>query len=191
MASGVQLDTSALQAAMQRLLSPQARESLARQMGVAGGRVLRDEAKRNAPVLKAGSVLPGSDREPTPGLLRDSIYLAFKEKMSRGDSFTYGVSWKSKHAAFYGHFIEFGHWRYNTIINGSPSPSLNGQPNKHTSPSGKRHGGAGALEQPKWVPAQPFLRPAFDLVGTVARKAMIERGRIRAAELIQEAKRGT
>jgi HK97 gp10 family phage protein len=144
--SGMKLDTSEWTAALAQLDGP-FKEKLARSMAVAGGTILRDEAKQNAPVLT--------------GLLRDSIYLAFKDSQSNEAQIVYSVSWNSKTAP-HGHLIEFGHWHV--------------------------QGGKGG-ERTSWTPAQPFLRPAFDHAGR-AQKAMIERGKVRAAELLAEVANG-
>ena len=50
--------------------------------------------------------------------------------------------------------------------------------------------GSGATErQIKDVPAYPFLRPAYEASAARAVKAMIERGRERLPELLNEAKK--
>lgn len=93
--SGLKFDGSGWTAALARLDGP-FKEKLARSMAVAGGQVLRDEAKHHAPV--------------DTGLLRDSIYLAFKEDRSTGGQVVYSVSWNSKTAP-HGHLIEFGTYK--------------------------------------------------------------------------------
>ena len=60
-----------------------ARESLARSMAVAGGQVLRDEAKLLAPVES--------------GKLRKAIYLAYKQNKSSSRQQVYSVSWNASH----------------------------------------------------------------------------------------------
>jgi HK97 gp10 family phage protein len=89
------LDTSGWTAALAKLAGP-ARESLARSMAVAGGEVLRDEAKVLAPVQSGG--------------LRDSIYLAYQDGKSTPAEVHYAVSWNGSKAP-HGHLIEFGHWQ--------------------------------------------------------------------------------
>jgi HK97 gp10 family phage protein len=135
------LDISEWASALDQLGS--LRVSLARSMAVAGGTILRDEAKRNAPV--------------DTGLLRDSIYLAYKDGLSNEAQIVYSVTWNSKKAP-HGHLIEFGHWHV--------------------------QGGKGG-EKTSFTPAQPFLRPAFDQMPR-AKAAMIERGRERLPELLAE-----
>lgn len=111
------------------------RVSLARSMAVAGGKVLRDEAKLRAPV--------GEDSK-RPGLLRDAIYLAFKDKRSTDAKVVYSVSWNAKTAP-HGHLVEFGHWQTHARYKGADGEWYTGAP----------------LAVPKWVPAYPFLRPAL------------------------------
>jgi HK97 gp10 family phage protein len=146
-------DTSGFTAALDRLAGP-ARTHLARSMAVAGGQVLRDEAKALAPVKD--------------GILRNAIYLAFREARSNDKQVQYSVTWNSKKAP-HGHLIEFGHWQPFKIA---------------VLPDGRIYTLKARLPSPKWVPAHPFLRPA--LTGGTARAmaAMIARGRERLAELL-------
>lgn len=143
------------------------RESLARSMAVAGGKVLRDEAKLLAP--------------KETGLLESAIYLAYKQNRSSSSQQVYSVTWNAKKAP-HGHLIEFGHWRYNKIINGYPQKSLREGLTKGHGP--QDHVPPGALDAPVWVSAHPFLRPALDSAGERAKAAMIERGRQRLPELL-------
>lgn len=79
------------------------------------------------------------------GLLGSAIYVAFDDE-STASSIIYSVSWNRQKAP-HGHLIEFGHWRTNVVVQ---------QPNGQWITTKER------LPQPKWVPAHPFLRPAFD-----------------------------
>lgn len=144
-------DVSGWTAALDRLIGP-ARESLARSMAVAGGQVLRDEAKARAPVKS--------------GALRDAIYLAFQDALSTPREIHYGVSWNATEAP-HGHLEEFGHWQTRAAYE----------------KDGKWYSGA-LLANPKWVPAHPFLRPAYDAALGRAKAAMVERGRQRLPELL-------
>lgn len=134
------------------------RHQLARSMAVAGGKVLRDEAKARAPVGE------GSKR---PGQLRDAIYLAYRDKASTDKAEVYAVSWNAK-AAPHGHLVEFGHWQSHARYKGKDGEWYTGAP----------------LATPKWVPADPFLRPALDAARERAKVAMVERGRARLPELL-------
>lgn len=139
------------------------RTKLARSMAVAGGKVLRDGAIEEAPVgtAEGGSI--------TPGLLKSSIYLAYKQDRSNAKLATYSISWNSRKAP-HGHLIEFGHWMYFKVYKGA---------------DGEWYTNLKApLEHPRWVPAQPFLRPALDTYHVPAEAAMLERGRVRLAELL-------
>lgn len=136
----------------------QVRHKLARSMAVAGGKVLRDEAKARAPM--------GEDSK-RPGLLRDSIYLAYRDKESTDAEEVYSVSWNAKLAP-HGHLVEFGHWQTHARYKGKDGVWYTGAP----------------LATPKWVPAYPFLRPALDAAQQRAKVAMLERGRERLPELL-------
>lgn len=89
------VDVSGVLSALQALAGDQM-VSLARSMGVAGGQVLRDEAKARAPV--------------ETGKLRDALYLAFKDGKSSEARVIYSVTWNAKKAP-HGHLQEFGHWQ--------------------------------------------------------------------------------
>jgi HK97 gp10 family phage protein len=157
--SGLSLDTSEWTRALDQL-DVHLRVSLARSMAVAGGQVLLAEAKANAPVKD--------------GKLRDALYLAFKDAISDEKKVVYSVSWNSKKAP-HGHLLEFGHWQPYKIVrlpNGDWFTDV-------TRP----------LAQPKWTPAKPFIRPAFDHAPR-AQQAMIKRGRERLPELLAEIANG-
>lgn len=145
-----------------------AREHLPRSMLVAGGKIVRDEAKVRAPVFDGSTALAGGsnvDRPPTPGSLRDAIYLAYSDTKSipEAGKYTYSITWNASKAP-HGHLLEFGHWRYNVIRGGYPREDK--------------------LPEPKWVPAHPFLRPAYDAVIGIAMQAALDRGRQRMAEIL-------
>lgn len=146
-------DVSQVLAGLENMKSIQTH--LARSMCVAGGKVLRDEAKVRAPV--------------DTGKLRDSIYLAYRDKESTETRVVYQVSWNAKKAP-YGHLLEFGHWQTRAAYKGK---------------DGEWYSGA-ALPQPKWVPAHSFMRPAYDAAIGRAREAMIARGKQRYIELMSD-----
>lgn len=157
-------DFGAVQEALSRLSGP-LRESLARSMAVAGGKVLRDEAKLRAPVgtEEGGSIHPGA--------LRDAIYLAHKDANSTASQQVYSVTWNSKKAP-HGHLLEFGHWQP-YVVRKVPGRGY------YTTKVKK--------DVPTWTPAYPFLRPALDSAGARAKVAMIERGKQRLPELLANA----
>lgn len=95
------IDTSGWLAGLAKLSNPKLRESLARSMAVAGGKVLRDEAKQQAPVES--------------GRLRSSIYLAYKEGKSTEARVVYSVTWNGRTAP-HGHLVEFGHWQTHSAV---------------------------------------------------------------------------
>lgn len=138
-----------------------AKEHLPRSMLVAAGKVVRDEAKARAPVKD--------------GTLREAIYLAFSENRSYPEAgqFTYSVTWNAAKAP-HGHLLEFGHWRTHAVYLGKDG-------NWYSDP--KR-----PLDNPKWVPAHSFLRPAYDAVISIALQAGLDRGRERMAEILADPK---
>lgn len=97
--------------ALDNIADPELRESLARKTAVEIGVVLRDEAKRRAPVGQGGSELGrvhGKSSVEKPGELRDAMYLAFKAKRSNEARVIYSVNWNHRQAG-HGHLAEFGH----------------------------------------------------------------------------------
>ena len=150
-------DTSSALAGLNQLTGPLATR-LARSMAVASGTEYRDEAKRLVPVAE--------------GLLQSAIYLAYKDDRSNKDNVTYSITWNARKAP-HGHLIEFGHWQ-----NYATFKDQKGQ--WHTNKNIP-------LAVPVWVPAKPFLRPAFDAARERAKQAAIERGRERLPELLREA----
>lgn len=163
------VDTTSIFEGIEKL--KEIRESLTRRMGVAGGEVFRDAAKANVPKKS--------------GKLSEAIYLAYRDKESTEAQTVYMVSWNAKKAP-HGHLIEFGHWRYNKIINGKAQKSLIGRKRRGRGP--QDHGGPGALEVPKWVAAKPFLGPSFDGNLSKARTVMLQVGREQFSVLMKEKK---
>jgi HK97 gp10 family phage protein len=153
------LDTSGWTAALDKLAGEK-RVSLARSMCVAGGEVLRDEAKLLAPVKD--------------GVLQSAIYLAYKDARSNEAQQVYSVTWNHRKAP-HGHLIEFGHWQPYKVVK---------------LPNGDWFTTKELLPNPKWISAKPFLRPAYDMAKERAKQAMIERGRKRLPELLAENESG-
>lgn len=134
-------DASDMFAGLDRL--DEAKESIARSMGAAMGESVRDEAKARVPV---GTAIDGSK---FPGLLRSAIYVAYDNRRNvlNPDVYRYVVSWNAKKAP-HGHLLEFGHWmvyEYDT----------DGLGNFWTIKPLRK------LPVRKWIPAHPFIGPAF------------------------------
>ncbi|WLE60237.1 HK97 gp10 family phage protein [Burkholderia plantarii] len=137
-------------------------ESDLRSVAVAGGTVLRDEAVERAPAGGTGN-------------LKRALYLKFIEERSTPTSKVYYVSIRRgkkpkkgeepTDAAYYGQMVEFGHWYV------PPKP-------KGVRWAAHRKVNIGK----KWVPAKPFLRPAYEAKRTAAVDAMRERLKQRLLE---------
>ena len=152
------VDLSSVLAGLDRLSGVS--ESLARSMAVAAGQAVRDEAKARAPV--------------DTGKLKGALYLAYSDRRSHGSKVVYSVSWNSKknsNKAPHGHLLEFGHWQTHAIYKGRDGEWYVGAP----------------LAQPKWVPARPFLRPAYEAVAPRMAQIMVNRARERLPELLSGA----
>jgi HK97 gp10 family phage protein len=150
------IDTREWDAALAKLAGP-LRVSLARSMAVAGGEVIRDEAKARV--------------HSHNGVLQDAIYLAFRDQRSTDDLVVYGVSWNRAKAP-HGHLVEFGHWQPYVVVKKSDGTWVTTKTRRST---------------PAWIPAHPFLRPAFEATRELAHAAMIARGRERLPELLKDA----
>lgn len=166
------VDTSSAFAGLDKL-SLALKTKVARSMGVAAGQVFRDEAKRRAPIGDHG---PDEGISPYPGAIREAIYLAFREGRSTKDQVFYSVSW-NKRIAPHAHWIEFGHWRVNVLV--------------PTGAAGMWVATKERLPSPKWVPADPFMRPALESMRHIAAQVAIDRGKVRLAELLAGKDSGT
>jgi hypothetical protein len=94
-----------------------------------------------------------------PGALRDAIYQAYSERLSVGGREVYHVSWNHRKAG-HGYLIEFGYFRKFQVIK---------------TKSGRYITTKIPLAAPVQMPAQPFLRPAYDAKGDDATRAARER----------------
>lgn len=151
--ANAKVDMSGWDELFNRLAGP-ARVSLARSMAVAGGEVIRDEAKLRA-------------SRGNSGKLAQAIYLAFRDARSTDDHIEYSVTW-NKRKAPHGHLPEFGYWQPFVVVKIGGSFVTTDR----------------RLTQPKWIPAIPFLRPAFEASGGRALQAMMARGRERLTQLL-------
>ena len=147
-----------------------ARESIGRRMAVAGGRVIRDEAKLRAPEgdeITGGYAANFKTGSQAPGTLKRSVYLAYSDKRSTETVFTYSVSWNSKPGsatnAFWGVMQEFGFRRPYKIVR-APGGYATIKGESYTGPN------------PRFAGAS-FLGAAFDMSLPEVRTAVMEEGR--------------
>lgn len=164
MADGIKVDVSSVIAGLHKMADKT--ESLARSMLVAGGKVVRDEARLRAPVAEPG------EYAANPGLLKSAIYIAYNTTDSHGGTYAYKVTWNHK-VAPHGHLVEFGHWQPYAV-----HKRLDGR-GYYTDTSEK-------LATPKRIPARPFLRPAWEATKDAAVERMMQRGRERLPQLLAE-----
>lgn len=149
------VDLSSMRAGLAQLSGP-ARESIARSMAVAGGQVIRDEAKERAP--------------RRDGRLASAMYLAYKPLRSGQDQQVYSVTWNARKAP-HGHLVELGYWQPFVVVKTADGEYITTKIRR---------------AQPKWIAAHPFLRPALDAAGGRAFEAMIKRGRERMFDLLAD-----
>lgn len=147
-------------AAKLRSISSELGESALRSAAVAGGTLMRDDAIARAP-------------EET-GRLKRALYLKFIDEKSSDTSAVYYVGIRRGKAAaaqdddaYYGRMVEFGHWYI------PPKPKGVRWATHRKQWVGK-----------KWVPAYPFMRPAFDTRRLEVIQAMRERLQERLLEVL-------
>lgn len=170
--AAVKFNTVEWDAALERLATT-GKVSLARRMGVSGGQVLRDEAKVRAAVPHATTQFrynPTSRGSQGEGALADAMYLAFNSQLSNDSQYTYSVSWNHT-TAFWGRWREFGHWiEYRFFYDETGVyHTIKSQP----------------LKAKVWVPAHPFLAPAFDASLSQVKAAMMVRGRLELPKILR------
>lgn len=130
----------------------------------AAARVLADEMKQQV---------------QKPGRLRDAIYRYYDEKRSGPGRQIYLIG-VNKRLAPHWHHIEYGHWRYNRIVNGRPMKAKTKANAKNKTPGvldPAIYDLPGALSRPVWVPAKPYIRPAYDAKINPALQAALARMR--------------
>lgn len=148
------------------MLETTGKESLARRMGVAGGRVIRDAAAVNA-----SEIPPKAEYgAPRRGVLAKAMYVAYDKRNTNRHEYSYNVSWNSR-IARHGHLVEFGHWQIYKIFLAKDGHWYTNKKQK--------------LDVPKWQPGYPFLRPAFDNNLQRALTVMIEAGRDALPEIMK------
>jgi hypothetical protein len=115
------------------------------------------------PAARAGAlVFYGEMRMKVPvdeGTLYGSIYHYYDKQKSTGNMHVYAIG-PNKRVAPHWAWIEYGHWLYNRQAEGR---WLESKSNKNArGPSA--HDLPGRLDTPRWVPADPYIRPAFGQV---------------------------
>jgi hypothetical protein len=80
------------------------------------------------------------------GLLKSAVYRYYDKARSVGAIQAYSIGVNKKTAPHW-HLLEFGHWLVNVVTR---------------LPNGQIVATKERLPTPKWVPAQPYLRPSFD-----------------------------
>lgn len=126
-----------------------------RSAAYAGAQVLSSEVEtRVAPMSKSG-------------LLRSAIYHVHVARLSGPTRQVYEVG-VNKGKAPHWHQIEYGHWRINVVVRGKNGELITLKQR---------------LPQPAWLPAHPYLRPAWNAKAREAIEAMQRRLAQRIGEL--------
>lgn len=171
MKTKVAIDLRPALAGLDALAGP-IKTSMARRMGVAGGSLFRDEAKRRVPVGENGPYNINSRGSQSPGQLRDAIYLAFDKENSTDTLVRYNVSWNNT-KAWYGKLVEFGyHVRYRVRFSLTNMVFYTDK----TSP----------LSTPLWVPGKAFLGSTYTAKLPTVGNVMVATGKAELPKLIAE-----
>ena len=145
-------------------------ESLGRRMAVAGGQVIRDEAKKRAE-KSSPPYNPISGGSQEPGTLQDAIYLSRSERITTATQVGYTISWSNTHA-WWGKLKEFGWWQTHKIA------YVPGHDYFITTDE--------LLDAPIRHAAEPFLAPAYEAKIGEVRQVMITTGREELPKLLGE-----
>lgn len=100
------------------------------------------------------------------GNLQNAVFRAYSFKSSSETKKTYRISWRYKDAP-HGKLIEFGHWQKYRVVRLPNGDWITLKDQK--------------LSSPKWIPAKPFLRPAFGHI-----QQAIDAGKERMAQRLKE-----
>lgn len=101
------------------------------------------------------------------GALKSAIYRWHDDKASVPGRQVYAAGVNMAKAPHW-HNVEYGHWRINVVVRDA---------------AGRMVFTKERLPQPVWVPASPYLRPAFEAARATAEQAMRQRFYARLAEL--------
>lgn len=161
---GISLDSTGIRQGL-HALADKVRGEVMIAGAAAAARVLADEMKQQVPSQS--------------GRLKQAIYRYYDEKRSAPGRQIYLVG-VNKRLAPHWHHIEYGHWRYNKIVNGRPMKAKT-KPNAKNKTPGVLDPAIydlpGALARPVWVPAKPYIRPAYDAKINPALQAALARMR--------------
>jgi HK97 gp10 family phage protein len=146
-------------------LSDRIRRSVARRALSAAGRLLRDEAKRRAPVLKTTSKAAMSGQRQA-GALQRSIYTG-RSRRSRPDMPVQVVTVKARKATKRKAALDPFYWRF---LEGGWMPRGRGQRIRGGARTRRLQRSRNASSGAKRV-QYPFLKPAFDARGQDALRA--------------------
>lgn len=154
-------------------LAKEVQETTLRPAAYAGARVLYDEMHLRVPRVT--------------GELEESLYHWFDVKRSSDVKKIYMIG-PNKEDAPHWYNVEFGHWRYNKIIDGRPVRSMSNKNRRVPTPGTRAptvHDLPGALFLPVWVPPTPYVRPTWDGGIQYAMKAAKKRLSEKLSDVLQ------
>lgn len=156
-------------------------EELARPVAHAAARVFYEATLRNVQ-SRVGRVT---------GNLAGSIYYTFSKDNSTPTKAVYHISWNKKKAP-HGFLIEFGHWSYYKVTklpNGDwitlKRGNAVGAPPSRNADQSVKNAYYVPRETPKWIPAKPFLRPAYYENAATAQQAAAQEFQIQLQQLMK------
>lgn len=164
-------------------LSAKIAKNVLRTSVYAGAALMKDAVKSKAPVLTGTT---WGEHQPA-GTLKRAIIVKHVPEQSNDYQQTYKVTVKQgkkyqkqgkkgnrSQDAFYAKWVEYGHWYVppNPVL----TTSANGVDHKH---NWKNHR---AANRAIWIPAHPFMRPAWDTANTQSLEAI----KVRMGQKIEE-----
>ena len=141
------------------------REKVLRSATYAGAKVLYDEMRQ-----RTQNATPDLYGQVT-GQLKDAIYHWHDDKQSGLNKQVYAVGVNKKKAPHW-HLIEYGHWQIYSTYKGQDGKFY----------TLKVNGNPVMSQNPKRVPAYPYIRPTFDAMG----KSALEAAKKRMSERLKE-----
>ena len=135
----------------------------------AGATVFYDELKARVPMSAESREHKG--KTYNPGTLKAAIYHAFSPEESRPGHAVYKVSYNAKKAP-HGHLAEYGYWQRFKVIKTKAGWRV----------LKDKKGRPIMLATPKFIPAHPFIRPAYAARQTQALQA----SQTRFAQLLKQ-----
>ena len=168
-------------------LSAKIAKNVLRTSVYAGAALMKEEVKNKAPIL---SGFTWGEHQP-PGTLKRSIIVKHVPEQSNAYQQTFKVTVKQgkryqgqgkkknrSQDAFYAKWVERGHW----YVPPNPNSTTSENGISHATNWKTHRAAAKSGPSAKWIPAHPFMRPAWDTTKDKSLEAIRKRMEIKIAE---------